>query len=236
MSESHIFVLQQVIDDLLNTNSSLESALLKLNYFARLIKNEELLQFTDLEINGYKEVELPQYRKAISTLTAKMQAWQTYHTGEIPISMLEEPFNETLRYLGVYEGVKVLESMVSKSTKNNSPLLIKHLPMEMLSYVQPLASKIYLSDVKIVVVEAWITANANIVTQILSTVRSRLLAFTMEIAERFGYNIKISSFKQEQDINNQTINNFIRNEIINHGNGNITNTGSDSNLTAEITT
>jgi len=102
--------------------------------------------------------------------------------------------------------------------------------------VQPLASKIYLSDVKIVVVEAWITANANIVTQILSTVRSRLLAFTMEIAERFGYNIKISSFKQEQDINNQTINNFIRNEIINHGNGNITNTGSDSNLTAEITT
>jgi hypothetical protein len=232
MSENHTFVLQQVIDDLLNGDNSLEIALLKLNYFARLVKNEELLQFTNLEINGYKgDIDPPAYRKAIGTLTVNLQAWQNYYTKEVPVSMLEEPFNEKLQFLGIYDGIKVLESMAAKANNSDSQLLKTDLPMEMLSYIQPAVTKLYKSNVKLVAIGAMLTANPNVVIQIISTVRSRLLAFVMEIAEKFGYTIEISSFKTDLTVNNQVINNFIRTEITNTGNENIINTGSGIEIT-----
>ena len=43
------FPLQEVIDDLVNTDKSLTSALMKLNYFGRLIKNDELIHYTNNE-------------------------------------------------------------------------------------------------------------------------------------------------------------------------------------------
>lgn len=234
MSENHTFILQDVINDLIDTNSSLESALFKLNYFARLIKNDDLLNYTNAEINGYKEIAPPEYRKAIATLTVQMQAGYHSHTAEVPISMLEEPFNTEMQYREVREGIKVLERMAASSAAEGSPLIRTDLPMEMLRYVQPAATKLYKSDVKLTVVRAMITSNANIITQIISTVRSRLLAFSMEIAEKFGYNIEITSFRKLEVVNNQTINNIIKTEITNTGDGNIINTGKEAQLEVSI--
>ena len=60
------FLLQQVIDDLVNTDKSLSAPLIKLNYFSRLIKNQELIDYTQNELNGYKEKEaIPAYRKTL---------------------------------------------------------------------------------------------------------------------------------------------------------------------------
>ncbi len=73
MSETQTFILKDVINDLIDVKSSLEGALFKLNYFGRLIKNEELTIYTNAEINGYKGTELPNYRKGIATLLVHMQ-------------------------------------------------------------------------------------------------------------------------------------------------------------------
>ena len=45
------FLLQEVIDDLVNTEKSLSSPLMKLNYFGRLVKNQELIDYTQNELN-----------------------------------------------------------------------------------------------------------------------------------------------------------------------------------------
>lgn len=50
----HTFLLQEVIDDLVNTDKSLSAALMKLNYFGKLIKNQELVEYTQSELNGYR--------------------------------------------------------------------------------------------------------------------------------------------------------------------------------------
>ena len=234
MSENHIFVLQKVINDLLDIDVSLEAAMIKLNYFGRLIKNEELITYTDFEINGYTTKDLPPYRKAIATLYIKMQAGANHHTGELPVEMLPAPFNKELRYIGIFEGIKILETTAAKSDKTDSQFLRKNFPMPMLRILQPAATKLYKSDVQLLVVEAWLLANSNAVIKVLSNVRSRLLTFAMEIAERFGYDINISSFKEEANTNNQVINNFFKNEIINYGSGNITNTGNESSVAGDI--
>ncbi|TCC98506.1 AbiTii domain-containing protein [Pedobacter hiemivivus] len=234
MSSNHIFFLQEVINDLIKTDGSIEPALFKLNYFARLIKNQELLDYTDAEINGYKGKEPPGYRKAIATLTVTLQSGAYSQIKEVPISMLEEPFNTHFLYQGVYEGIKVIESMGLKSHKNDSPLIRVDLPLEMIPYIQPAALKLYRSNISIQVVGAMITANANIIIQIPSTVKSKLLAFCMELADHFGYDIEIKSFNEKQTVNNHFVTNYIKNEITNNGDGNVNNTGNDSNLEATI--
>ena len=234
MSDRNTFILQDVINDLVDTNNSIESALFKLYYFGRLIKNEKLIQYTNAEINGYGELSPPSYRKAKASLTIKMQAGYHQHTAELPISMLEEPFNTELQYREIKDGIKVLERLSRSSNQEGSWLLTTNLPMEMLGYIQPAASKLYKSDARLVVTQGIITVNANVVIQIISTVRSRLLAFCMDIAEEFGYDIQITSFKTQEVINNQTINNIINTQITNNGNGNVNNTGNDTELYADI--
>jgi hypothetical protein len=230
------FVLQEVIDDLVKADTSLVSPLMKLNYFARLIKNEELIEYTNLEINGYQHDHgsYPAYRKGIATLNVKIQAYQTFHFKEVPITMLDAPYNKLLRYSEISEGIGVLEQLAIKYQDKDANELAKPIPMEMLPYIQPAVSKLYKSDVKLTVVAARISTNPNIVVQIINTVRARLLAFTMEMGETFGYNIEISSFKKDQAINNQTINNFMKTEINNTGDGNVTNTGNNSQVNATI--
>ncbi len=55
------FLLQEVIDDLVNVDRSLSSALIRLNYFGKLIKNDELINYTQKNldrIKGYNSVNL----------------------------------------------------------------------------------------------------------------------------------------------------------------------------------
>jgi hypothetical protein len=44
------FLLQEVIDNLVNTDKSLVSSLMRLNYFGRFIKNHELIEYSTNEI------------------------------------------------------------------------------------------------------------------------------------------------------------------------------------------
>jgi len=233
---SNNFILQEVIDDLVKAEISLVSPLMKLNYFARLIRNKELVEYTDLELHGYKnhDESVPLYRKTVGVLTIQLQAGGYYHLKELPISMLEPPFNELLKYSKILEGIGVLEQLAKKYEDKDNNELSNRVPMEMLPYIQPAASKLYKSDTTVTVVSAKISTNPNIVIQILNTVRARLLAFTFELGEKFGYNIEISSFKKDQLVNNQTVNNFMKTEIINNGDGNVTNTGNNAQITATI--
>ena len=107
-------------------------------------------------------------------------------------------------------------------------------PLEFIHLLQEPTAKLYRSNSRIIVTGATILTNANIVTQIVSTVRSRLLAFVMEIGEEFGYQIETGTFRSKEAVNNHTINNYINNEITNHGSNNITNTGSEAKISTKL--
>jgi hypothetical protein len=237
MSNNKTFVLQEVIDDLVNTDKSLVSPLLKLQYFGRLIKNDPLINYTTRELEGYKgrNDEVPDYRKAMCEIEIDIQAgYNTYHK-PLPVSMLEKPFNDALRFLSIAEGIGILEQMIIDGNKNNSEKsLIRPIPMEMLPYIQPAVSKLYKSDISLIAVGARVIANGYKVSEILNTVRARLLKFTMEVGEEFGYDIEIASFKQQPE-NNKIIYNIMNTEINNTGDGNVVNTGNNANLHVNLT-
>ena len=231
MSETKTFILQDVINDLIDVKSSLEGALFKLNYFGRMIKNEELINYTNAEISGYKGMEAPDYRKGIATLKINLQtAYGDETTRELPISMLPAPLNERMRYHTIFDGVRVIEHMTQNTDPVKNQLLMTGLPMEMVTQIQPAASKLYRVDGGITVTGAMILANANILPQILSTVRSRLLGFCMQLAETYSFEIDLVPFKTDQAVNNNVVNNYFRTEVINKGHNNVINTGSGTEI------
>ncbi len=233
------FLLQEVIDDLVNTDKSLSSPLMKLNYFAKLIKNQELTEYTQNELNGYKNNHdnVPSYRKAIGTLYIDFQAYIHLHSGkQLPVSMIEEQYQEVFKYVYVTEGIAAVEKLARETDgKDSRGQIAINLPMEMLSILQTPARKLYKSNVRIDVIAARLTGNANIVVEIPNAIRTRLLDFVMCIAESFGYNIEIESFNKKSEINNQTIIHEMNTTINNSGDGNVINTGNENKIENKVT-
>jgi hypothetical protein len=232
------FLLQEVIDDLVNTDKSLSAPLMKLNYFGRLIKNQELIDYTQCELNGYgaDKKNIPEYRRTIGTLYIDMQMYIHRRSGQLPVSMIEEPYRSAFKYVYVREGIAAIEKLARESESDNSDgQIVTPLPMEMLHILQVPARKLYKSDVRVDVIGARLAGNASIVVEIPNAIRTKLLDFVMSIAESFGYDIEIDSFNKKADINNQTIIHQMNTTITNSGDGNVINTGNENQIENNVT-
>lgn len=232
------FLLQEVIDDLVNTDKSLSSPLMKLNYFAKLVKNQELIDYTHQELNGYAKPEtIPSYRKAVGTLYVDFQAYIHQHTDKpLPISMIEEKYREVFQYVYIKEGIASVEKLASEASNGKSTgQMYKPLPMEMLFILQEPATRLYRSDARLDVVGAKIGFNSSIIVEIPNAIRTKLLDFVMSIADTFGYDIEIESFNKKADTNNQTIIHQMNTTINNSGDGNLINTGNENKIDSNVT-
>lgn len=232
------FLLQEVIDDLVNTDKSLSSPLMKLNYFAKLVKNQELIDYTHQELNGYdKPDKIPSYRKAVGTLYVDFQAYIHQHTDKpLPISMIDEKYREVFKYVHIKEGIASVEKLAKEAgSGKSSGQMYKPLPMEMLFILQEPARRLYVSDVRIDVVNAKIGFGTSVIIEIPNAIRTKLLDFVMSLGENFGYNIEIETFNKKADINNQTIIHQMSTTINNSGDGNLINTGNENKIDSSIT-
>lgn len=230
-------LLNEVIDELLDLKQSLLSPLMKLYYFGKETKNEEVITFLNKEINGYSITDkVPAYREAAGQLEVTLQFGTDADNLKqqlLPISVFSKDHQEFLSRIQVHEGIGILEQMALDGRK--LPYICKTIPLEIVVHViQPVVAKILMSYHRLTATEAIVKANANIVPQACQTVRSKLIDFVTEIADRFGYEIEIKKFKENQVENNRIINNYM-NTITNTGDGNVINTGDHANVTATIT-
>lgn len=233
------FLLQEVIDDLVNTDKSLSAALMKLNYFAKLIKNQELIDYTEHELNGYKQNidKIPSYRKTGGRLFIDFQAYIHKHSGkELPISMIDEKYQDAFRYIYIAEGIAAVEYHAKEvQGKDSTGHISNELPMDLLSILQTPASQFYKTDVRIDVIGARILGNSSVVIEIPNAIRTKLLDFAMSISDTFGYDIEIETFNKKADINNQTIIHQMNTTINNSGDGNVINTGNENQIENNVT-
>ncbi len=235
---NNTFVLNNVINDLIDAEKSLINPLMKLNYFGRITKNAELIEYTLNEIKGYSvNSNLPDYRKIGSRLFVDFQAgWNSHPHKELPIAGLEKNIQEFCKFIPVYESIREIEDMNSKfSEKDISYELQLPIPLELLPQIQPFATKLYKSDIRMQVTGARLVGNSRKILGITETVRTNLLAFSMEIAENFGYEIELTDFNEQRENNNKTILQFMTtNNITTTGDGNIINTGNKAKIDAQI--
>lgn len=234
------FILEEVIADLVDSNKSLVGPLMKLQYFAKRTKNEELLEFVLAELNGYKiHGNLPDYRITSALLQIDIRFGRVDHPDlELPVDMLAENSRDIFRKFSLTDSVTVLEHMANnkQDSKDGSQYLVYNFPLTLLHLLQDAAAKLYKNPYyRAVVVGGRLLGNGNILPTALTSIRSRLLSFCMEIGEEFGYNIAIESFNKFQSTNNEKIIHLMNTVINTHGDGNFVNTGENSNINATIT-
>lgn len=234
MEKSNVFILQEVIDELVYPSVTLVSPLLKLKYFSLLIQNQFLLDYSTNEIEGYSlQDTIPPYRIDGGTLSVSfIDNFDRRHTQNIPKSFLQtDPLN-ILQQVKFREGIGILEQMRNELKNDSSEknrTLAREVPMEMFHLIQPIIQKLF-NNQRLSIQEARVLINKYKPIDILNSLRSKLLKVCMEVGEEFGFNVKIDSFKNRQTENNTTIISIVKTEISNSGSGNTVNTGNDSIL------
>ncbi|KJJ37254.1 AbiTii domain-containing protein [Aequorivita vladivostokensis] len=235
---NNTFILNNVINDLIDAEKSLINPLMKLNYFGRITKNKELTEYTLNEIKGYSaDSKLPDYRKIGARLYVDFQAgWNSHPNKELPVAGLDKDIQEFCNHIRVYESIREIENMNLKFSEKDSHYELKFpLPLQLLPQIQPFATRLYKSDIRMQVTGARLIGNSSKMMGITETVRTNLLAFSMEIAEQFGYEIELTDYNKQREENNKTILQYMTtNNITTSGDGNIINTGDKAKIEANI--
>ena len=216
-------LISQIINDLIDENKSLNSALLKTKVLASRIQNQELLNWVNNELSGYNNGNLPDYRREIPNelkgnfINGNMKFTNT----QIPTVGLDKNFEKKLRSNDFSESISSLESLVSKE---ESSTLSGAIRAELASIIEDNWQS--MGNPYLQLISVYKSISKSSVIEIITNVRNKLLDFMLELDGKYGDLAEIKDLKMKKE----EISSIVNNTIIN-GDGNVFNTGKNSKIT-----
>lgn len=187
----------QIIDELINKISegkiSLTDILIQTKVLAFQLKNDELKTWINNELNGYEDVDtLPSYRTLSCEITGTISNGYRRATNyPIPLLGIDEDLKEIIKTINLYQSISAIDSLVkegknSKMSINVSADFYQYLSQDFDNGYQIEYARKEISSSQIV--------------QVLTSVKSKLLDFLLELNEAFGEeSIKNLSEGKEKD-------------------------------------
>lgn len=221
-------LINEIINELIDTDKSISSPLLKTKVLASRLQNEVLLNWVSNELKGYdNSSELPDYRKYQGSITGTfINGSMQYNDQPVPTIGLKREFEEVLRTMNFSQSISSLETLKGE---NKSGTLEHTFPAELTGLIQENWRKMGNPYLQLVNCKKSIPVNA--VVEILAFVRNNLLDFMLKIDSEFGNITEIEELKTKKEqiatIMNQTI-------INTSGDGNVVNTGEQATVSATI--
>lgn len=216
-------LVSQIINDLVDDQKSLNSALLKTKVLASRIQNAELMVWVNNELSGYKNFEdLPEYRKNIfndlkgSFLNGRMK----YSNTQIPTAGLDEDFEKKLRSTEFMDSITALEKLI-KSEKSST--LTSAIRAEIAALIEDNWQN--MGNPYLQIVSVYRVISKNSIVEVISNVRNKLLDFMLEIDGKFGDITEITDLRMKKE----EVSSIVNNTII-HGDGNVLNTGEKAHI------
>jgi hypothetical protein len=222
-------LINDIINELIDTDKSISSPLLKTKVLASRLQNETLLNWVSNELKGYVgSSELPDYRKYRGSITGTyINGNMQYNDQPVPTAGLKREFEDILKSMDFHQSVSSLEILKGE---NKSGILEHTFPAEVTGHIQQNWRKMGNPYLQLINCKKSISVNA--VVEILAFVRNNLLDFMLKIDSEFGNLTEIEELKTKKKeiatIMNQTI-------INNTGDGNVVNTGEKAKISATIT-
>lgn len=221
-------LVNDIINELIDTEKTISSPLLKTKVLASRLQNETLLKWVSNELKGYENSdELPIYRKYKGNIVGTfINGYQQYNNQPVPILGLDKEFQDTLTNMKFFDSISSLEKLNREDGRI------------MMGYIFP-------AEITGIIAENWRNmGNPNlhlincqrrvagsVVEEIIASVRNSLLDFMLKIDSEFGNITEIEELKTKKEaiatIMNQTI-------INNTGDGNVLNTGEKAKISANI--
>lgn len=225
-------IIQNIIEELIQTEKSLTSPLFKAKFLANKIGNTTLLEWVNNELNGYTVLidergeNVPSYRKHGASLVGSyFVGYAPFDNMLLPTFGLDEEVGKFMRTVTLYDSVASLEKMASD---NKFDQIALNIPPELCSIIQ---SNIGRSDSRFRLLSARKIASSTVVNQSLTSIRSTFLDFMMELDTQFGGITNLDELKQK----NEQITTIMNHTIINNtGDGALINTGHKARIDSRI--
>ncbi len=221
-------LINDIINELIDTDKSISSPLLKTKVLASRLQNEDLLNWVSNELKGYdNSSKLPNYRKYQGNITGTyINGNMQYNDQPVPTIGLKGEFEAFLHAMDFHQSISSLEILKGE---NKSGKLENTFPAEIVGLIQRNWRK--MGNPYLQLINCKKTISVNAVVEILAFVRNNLLDFMLKIDSDFGNITEIEELKTKKDeiatIMNQTI-------INNSGDGNVVNTGEKAKISATI--
>jgi hypothetical protein len=184
-----------IIQDLVSTDKKLKDTLLKVQVLAFKLENKQLKEWVECEMNGYKGIELPDYRIIPSAVYGNLMQNRgfgqmlTRNNNALPIEFLDKDTREMLQKLEMNLSVSELEKMASddKEYSVNIPHIIQ------LEITRKLANGWQVDA-------AWQVLSKNSIEGILSSIKSNLIKFLLELNQEIGNDGNYSIMENKKDV------------------------------------
>ncbi|MDP3442762.1 MAG: hypothetical protein Q8T08_07870 [Ignavibacteria bacterium] len=196
-------MIESVISDLFE-NQPLSIIFLKVQAISFFLGNEQFTEWFKNENYGYeKDKTIPEYRKTSAAVFANVATyggfWKNYH---IPVDQIKDDLvREWLLNINLNDSISELEALLEHTT--NEGTFKRHLPglaySEIQRILQPGCS----------VEDAWQEIQRSAIKNVISSVKSKLLQFFLELDMEFKNEINfdvMSEKKVVERIASQTIN------------------------------
>lgn len=223
--------INTIIKELVDPNVKLKDTLLKVQVLAFKIKNTRLKEWVDNELNGFISKKVPSYRIIPSLAFGNMVqdrgfgGMMTRNNQPLPIEYLDKELSQTLKTVAINSSVSELEHMILKGGEYQ--INIPH-------FVHIEITKLLANDW--VIDSAWQKISLNSIEGIISSIKSNLLNFLLELADEIGENENIEIMKHNNKIDSlfdKTIGNLTGETInisIGTDNVQVVNTGTNSQM------
>ena len=218
-------LIGDIINELMDVKIPLEGALLKTKYLATKIQSVELLTWVNGELNGFEnESDLPAYRITNGMFTGSyMNGQRHYSKMHIPIGHLPNDELDILTRIISLDSISAVEQLMGRKD---------------LKYSVPAKKKLYieqsirgLGNHYFQITNMHLEMPVPFLTNIISSVRSKLLDFMLKLEEEFGENTEL----QELRNGNNTITHIMNTTINNSGDGAVITSGTENKIKANIT-
>ncbi|MGI0494999.1 hypothetical protein ACN4EG_24705 [Alkalinema pantanalense CENA528] len=172
-------IVESIQKDILSSEASLSTILLKAKLLAHKLKNDSFKQWVKHEVDGYpNSKEVPDYRVIHTPLLGYIfNGWNGY--SNIPISLYNTPdwFQETANKVHFTEGIQTVEELASREDSISFDWPAEHITIWNLYNQEQLAHGGYQCH------QVKRPVTSSVFAQILLTVRSRLQDFVLELSD-----------------------------------------------------
>jgi hypothetical protein len=187
-------LLEEIQNELTDSNKSLTDILRKAKIVASLLKNQDLKEWVDRELKGYLGIdknEIPDYRinKAHNNGIFSGPFGSGVQNAGIPTAFLPEDIKKHFSDLVFRQSISELQGMAN----SDSDAMMNKWPTEIIAHMQREVT-IYQG---MHIVDAWQHISKEQVIGVLDTVRNRLLDFILELKEAYPDQTKKESSLSE---------------------------------------
>jgi len=182
-------LLNELIESLSGERPSLTDALVKTKVLLHQLGRKELVEWVNLELNGYPEgVSVPEYRVINAEVMGNVSnGVYTYNDQPLPTLHLGEELRSKFRRFEARESISSLEGLARSESKHG--LMVPIAPEFNGLLSKPLTETYSVQ-------RAWRAIAVGQLSQILTQVRSRLLDFLLELSEKVSENMTAEDVKR----------------------------------------